>query len=518
MPLLLLFSCITAFTTFYAKGQQVYEGKTTLEQTLAPVEVVNDLSQLADKLKQCCAGELKIPNTTKVTDPKSPSTIPYNGKISLKDFKDERITQPTTVAWLSLISDDGCDIAYTTEEGEKTDWLKEHGKGHDISKGRRDCQHVLKAGSYNFQIKYSQTYYNPKPGTTDLDGISLVVAPIVVDVCIGEKAAPYRKSHIFLEKKTELRLAINKTYLTKGPSENSGGVSIKWESQTYSKCPQRFNGVILARNHTFQPNNGAWKPIGKGPCITYTPTETELIRVTIGDKIFYYEGIPNRLGEVYWAIRPCQGMGMANHHFLLFVPDDPKKFNLPNPGLADCKVIPGMKIITIGGDAGTEIKYRKITKGNFVLGAYVYTTVIEPVPPPYKKAGIMDRYIESLTDMSYHKNDQPDILAVENWYKNQHKQKFTNFTDFQIQENKTYFQQVLHFSQSYDEQERYNLLPKNNQNLDKKSPYYGSNCASLVASILRYTGATLEQITQAADTQGINVGEKRLVPRNHFNP
>lgn len=99
-----------------------------------------------------------------------------------------------------------------------------------------------------------------------------------------------------------------------------------------------------------------------------------------------------------------------------------------------------MKIITIGGDAGTEIKYRKITKGNFVLGAYVYTTVIEPVPPPYKKAGIMDRYIESLTDMSYHKNDQPDILAVENWYKNQHKQKFTNFTDFQIQENKTYFQ------------------------------------------------------------------------------
>mgnify|MGYP000829446992 FL=1 len=191
IPLLLLFSCIMAFISFHAKGQQVYEGKTTLEQTLAPVEVVNDLSQLADKLKQCCAGELKIPNTTKVTDPKSPFTIPYNGKISLKDFKDERITQPTTVAWLSLVSDDGCDIAYTTGDGEKTDWLKEHGKGHDISKGRRDCPHILKAGSYNFQIKYSQTYYNPKPGTSDLDGISLVVSPIVVDVCIGEKTIPY---------------------------------------------------------------------------------------------------------------------------------------------------------------------------------------------------------------------------------------------------------------------------------------------------------------------------------------
>ena len=71
MPLLLLFSSITAFTTLHAKGQQVYEGKTTLEQTLAPVEIVNDLSQLAAKLKQCCAGELKIPNTTKVTDPVS---------------------------------------------------------------------------------------------------------------------------------------------------------------------------------------------------------------------------------------------------------------------------------------------------------------------------------------------------------------------------------------------------------------------------------------------------------------
>lgn len=518
MPVLLAVAGIAALSVLHAKGQQVYEGKTTLESSLSPVEVVANLSQLADKLKQCCAGELKIPNTTEVTDPKSPSTIPYNGKISLKDFKDERVSQPTTVAWLSLISDDGCDITYTTEQGEKTDWLKEHGQGHDISKGRRDCPHVLKAGSYQFQIKYSQTYYNPKPGTSDLDGISLVVAPIVVDVCIGEKTVPARKSHLFLEKKTQLRLAINKTYLANGSSEDSGGVPIKWEAQVYSKCPQRFNGVILARNHTFQPNNGAWKPIGKGPCITYTPTEVELIRVTIGDKIFYYEGIPNRLGEVYWAIRPCQGMGLANHHFLLFVPDDPEKFNLPNPGLINCNVIPGMKIITIGGDAGTEIKYTKKTKMNYVYGALVYTTILEPLPSPYKKAEDADRYIRCLTDMIYHKNDQPDILAVENWYKNQHEQHFTNFTDFYIHKNKEYFQQVLNFAQSYDEKERYNMLPCNYPKLDPKSTYYGSNCASLVASILRYTGATLEQITQAADTKGIDVGEKRLIPSNHFNP
>lgn len=516
MPVLLAVAGIAALSALHAKGQQVYEGKTTLEYSLSPVEVVTNLSQLADKLKQCCAGELKIPNTTEVTDPKSPSTIPYNGKISLKDFKDERISQPTTVAWLSLISDDGCDITYTTEQGEKTDWLKEHGQGHDISKGRRDCPHVLKAGSYQFQIKYSQTYYNPKPGTSDLDGISLVVAPIVVDVCLGEKTAPARKSHLFLEKKTQLRLAINKTYLANGPSEDSGGVPIKWEAQTYSKCPQRFNGVILARNHTFQPNNGAWKPIGKGPCITYTPAEVELIRVTIGDKIFYYEGIPNRLGEIYWAIRPCQGLPMANHHFLLFVPDDPEKLDIPNPGLANCTAIPRMKIITIGGDAGPEIRYKKTLQPYSSHGITRYKTVYTPLSSPFKQASAYSKYASCLTNMVYHKNDQPDILAVENWYKNQHKQHFTNFTDIIGVKNKEYFQKVLHFAQSYDEQERYFTNPLTNH--DPKNTDNGSNCASLVASILQYTGATWEQIRQAADTDGIDVGDQHLIPANHFTP
>lgn len=516
MPVLLAVASIAALSALHAKGQQVYEGKTTLEYSLSPVEVVANLSQLADKLKQCCAGELKIPNTTEVTDPKSPSTIPYNGKISLKDFKDERISQPTTVAWLSLISDDGCDITYTAEQGEKTDWLKEHGQGHDISKGRRDCPHVLKAGSYQFQIKYSQTYYNPKPGTSDLDGISLVVAPIVVDVCIGEKTVPARKSHLFLEKKTQLRLAINKTYLANGPSEDSGGVPIKWEAQTYSKCPQRFNGVILARNHTFQPNNGAWKPIGKGPCITYTPAEVELIRVTIGDKIFYYEGIPNRLGEIYWAIRPCQGLPMANHHFLLFVPDDPEKLNLPNPGLASCTAIPRMKIITIGGDAGPEIRYKKVVKTIPSGNDFIYLSVYEELSPPFKNASAYNKYMSCLTNMVYHKNDAPDILAVENWYKNMHKQNFTNFTDIMSKDNKKYFKEVLHFAQSYNEKERYLTNPPTNR--DPKNSTNGSNCASLVSSILQYTGATWEQILQAADTNGIDVGERRLIPINRFNP
>lgn len=516
LPLPLLLACAAGFGTLPAKGQQTYEGKTTLEHSLAPVEVVPELSRLAEKLKNCCAGKLKIPNTTEVTNPESPSSIPYQGIISLKDFKDERISQPTTVAWLSLISDDGCDLDYTTDQGEKINWLKEHGQGHDISKGWRDCPHILKAGSYHFQINYSQTYYNPKPGTRDLDGISLLVAPIVVDICIGEGAAPSRKSHLFLEKRRPLRMAINKFYLAKGPAEDSGGITIKWEAQTYSHCPQRFNGVVLARNHTFQPNNTAWRPIGKGPCITYAPSEVEMIRVTIGDKVFYYEGIPNRLGEIYWAIRPCQGLPIANHHFLLFIPDDPENFNLPNPGLANCAVIPRMKIITIGGDAGDEIRYKKKLKIIPAAGTVYYRWVYESLSPPFDKAGVASKYIDCLTDMVYHKNDQPDMVAVGNWFKNRHDQKFTNFTNILTQRNKECFKNILNFSQKYNGRERYLTNPPTNRN--PKNTANGSNCASLVSSILQYNGATWAQVLEAANTNGIDVGERRLIPLNRFNP
>lgn len=311
-------------------------------------------------------------------------------------------------------------------------------------------------------------------------------------------------------------MAINKFYLAKGPSEDSGGVTIKWEAQTYSHCPQRFNGVVLARNHTFQPNNTAWKPIGKGPCITYTPSEVEMIRVTIGDKVFYYEGIPNRLGEIYWAIRPCQGLPIANHHFLLFIPDDPENFNLPNPGLANCAVIPRMKIITIGGDAGDEIRYKKKLKIIPAAGTVYYRWVYESLSPPFDKAGVASKYIDCLTDMVYHKNDQPDIVAVGNWFKNRHDQKFTNFTNILTQRNKECFKNILNFSQKYNGRERYLTNPPTNRN--PKNTANGSNCASLVSSILQYNGATWAQVLEAANTNGIDVGERRLIPLNRFNP
>ncbi len=94
---------------------------------------------------------------------------------------------------------------------------------------------------------------------------------------------------------------------------------------------------------------------------------------------------------------------MANHHFLLFVPDDPVKLNLPNPGLANCTAIPGMKIITIGGDAGPEIKYRKNSKSSQLPEPFIIKWIYESLSPPFAQAGVASKYIDCLTNMVYHK-------------------------------------------------------------------------------------------------------------------
>lgn len=118
--------------------------------------------------------------------------------------------------------------------------------------------------------------------------------------------------------------------------------------------------------------------------------------------------------------------------------------------------------------------------------------------------------------MVYHNNNQPDIVAVENWLKNRHDQKFTNFTNILTQKNKECFKNILNFSKKYNERERYLTNPPTNR--DPKNTANGPNCASLVSSILQYNGATWAQVLEAANTNGIDVGERRLIPLNRFNP
>lgn len=90
----------------------------------------------------------------------------------------------------------------------------------------------------------------------------------------------------------------------------------------------------------------------------------------------------------------ARALPMANHHFLLFIPDDPENFNLPNPGLANCTAIPRMKIITIGGDAGPEIRYKKVVKAIPSGNDFIYLSVYEAVSPPFKNAGVYNKYSE----------------------------------------------------------------------------------------------------------------------------
>ncbi|WP_250716029.1 hypothetical protein [Akkermansia massiliensis] len=42
-------------------------------------------------------------------------------------------------------------------------------------------------GTHTFDIEYSQTYYNPAPGKKDLDGITLFVTPVVVDISVRKQ-------------------------------------------------------------------------------------------------------------------------------------------------------------------------------------------------------------------------------------------------------------------------------------------------------------------------------------------
>lgn len=49
-----------------------------------------------------------------------------------------------------------------------------------------------------------------------------------------------------------------------------------------------------------------------------------------------------------------------------------------------------------------------------------YKWIYESLSPPFAQAGVASKYIDCLTNMVYHKNDNPDIVAVENWFKNNH--------------------------------------------------------------------------------------------------
>lgn len=152
----------------------------------APLDVASSETEYANKIQKALGGEVKVPNATRVTseDPPDLSHFIAGATLPSPPEKSPR-KQPLYLGLLTLISDDGCDIKVHLQE-----WLKEAGSGHDISAGQRDYTKILYPQDYAFHIIYSQVYYDPKPEEEDLDGISLILRLIPVDVSVRKKGDP----------------------------------------------------------------------------------------------------------------------------------------------------------------------------------------------------------------------------------------------------------------------------------------------------------------------------------------
>lgn len=247
------------------------------------VEVINDIVAREKIIELATQGTLMKSNSDIVTDPGKPKIINYQSTLSFKESKTARpkpapigesqdeARQPCSIGLVSLVSDDGCNITIKKNGGKQDIWLKESGQGHDISKGRRDYDHILFPGSYQFEIEYSQTYYNPPP--KDLDGISLIITPIVIDisVCVPTKTPNGR---ILVQKGRKIEMAVNPGWLGRGPKSIMED-KITWEMNQLS-CQGNFET--------------RWFEIGKGAWCEYrcgTPGIFR-IRAKIEDKIFTY--------------------------------------------------------------------------------------------------------------------------------------------------------------------------------------------------------------------------------------
>ena len=232
-------------------------------------------------------GHVKKPNSTIVDDPRKPHKENYSVSFTFKEAPNSRKRpeydddknndfsgQPCGIGFVTLVSDDGCTISITDDKGKKQEWLKESGKGHDISKGRRDYPHILMPGTHPFDIEYSQTYYNPAPGKKDLDGITLFVTPVVVDISVRKQNAPTENSRVLLIKGECIEMALNKDML--GQKSKFKDI-ITWEI-----CRLRASKTL-----NFETQ---WVEVGNGTTCTYQCNTPGIYRVRskINGKIFTY--------------------------------------------------------------------------------------------------------------------------------------------------------------------------------------------------------------------------------------
>ena len=181
--------------------------------------VVSEYSCFELEIERARRGELAQSNSTLVNPRKNlpPVKEKYSTQISLTTDTDGY----AHVAAVALISDDGCGVRVNG-----TQWLKESGKGHDISKGLRRYGKLLLPGDENrFDIEYSQTFYDPAVLENDLDGLTMVVMPIPIDISVKDSIGKMN-DRILVKKGEAIEVAIHPVFWEHNLPGNN---KIEWE-------------------------------------------------------------------------------------------------------------------------------------------------------------------------------------------------------------------------------------------------------------------------------------------------
>ena len=238
--------------------------------------VASEYKKFEAEIERARKGDLSRSNSTLVNPRKNcpPIKEKYSTQVSLtKDSGGN-----AHVAAVALVSDDGCDVRVNGEQ-----WLKESGKGHDISRGLRRYGKLLLPGDENrFDIEYSQTFYDPAVLENDLDGLTMVVLPIEIDISVKDSRENVN-DRILVKKGETIDVAINPAFWE---HDLPGNNNIEWEIG-------RMN----------QYGDFIWKKLNKksGPKISVQMEEAGIfrIRAVINNKHYDYlrhEDVPHHSG------------------------------------------------------------------------------------------------------------------------------------------------------------------------------------------------------------------------------
>ena len=180
---------------------------------------MGSFSKFEEAIASAQRGNLVRPNST-IVNPENGfpvKTFDYVASVNLSDSSGDS----GHVATVALVSDDGCDVFVNGDQ-----WLNECEKGHDINEGVRRYGKLLVPGDDNcFKIKYSQTFYDPDVLADDLDGLSLIVFPMEIDVSVRDSTGK-ENDRILVRRGEVIDVALNPIFWRYDLPSND---AVRWE-------------------------------------------------------------------------------------------------------------------------------------------------------------------------------------------------------------------------------------------------------------------------------------------------